>query len=68
MKNITNDIHWRNFKGRIKRSGMGSKDPTYTIMSQMASYIEALEWQILDLDRRLNDISRREDKKEDDLH
>lgn len=61
MRDVTDSWNWRNFKRSVKRTGDGC-------LTVLLSYIETLEQQILDLDMRLNDILRKEEEKEDDLH
>ena len=61
MRDVTDSWNWRNFKRSVKRTGDGC-------LTGLLSYIETLEQQILDLDMRLNDILRKEEEKEDDLH
>lgn len=61
MKNVTDTLNWRNFKRSLKRAGDGHN-------IAMAEYIETLEQQIMYLEGRLNDILRKEEEKEDDLH
>lgn len=61
MRDVTDTWRWRNFKKSLKRAG----DEHNTVM---AEYIETLEKQIMYLEGRLNDILRKEEEKEDDLH
>lgn len=61
MRNVTDTRNWRNFKRSLIRAGDGHN-------TVIAEYIETLEKQIMYLDQRMNDILRKEEEKEDDLH
>lgn len=61
MRDVTDSWNWRNFKRCIKRTGDGC-------LTGLLSYIETLEKQIMYLEGQLNDILRKEEEKEDDLH
>lgn len=58
VKDITNSTKWRNTKNRIHKLPVSSQS---NIISELLDYIEVLENQIMELDRRINDYSTPDD-------